>query len=224
MIIYCVEDDIDIKELIVYALKNNGYNAIGFTSYKELYNAIKLERPDLILLDIMLPEKDGIEILKELKSNIDYSEIPIIFLTAKTSEYDRIKGLDLGADDYIVKPFSVMEMLARVKAVLRRVSKGSSNKLKFKNIAIDNDKRLVSVDDNVIDLTYKEYELLNILIINIENVLSRDLLLEKIWGYDFIGDTRTVDVHIGTLRKKIGESGKYIQTVRNIGYKMGEIL
>lgn len=222
--IYCVEDDEDIRNLLVYALNNQGFISTGFDHYKDFYQALELESPDLIILDIMLPDKDGLTILKELKSDSKLRDIPIILLTAKSSEFSRVKGLDLGADDYIVKPFSVMEMLARVRAVLRRSKKPASRSLKFKELSLDYDRRQVELKSQPLDLTYKEFELLYILLENKELVLSRDTLLERVWGYDFPGDTRTVDVHIASLRKKLGAYGNYIQTLRNVGYKLGELL
>ncbi len=223
--IYCVEDDKNIRELIVYALKNMDFNAIGFENAEQLYSAIDKSMPDLILLDIMLPGEDGLDILRQLKSQSTTEYIPVIMITAKTSEYDKVIGLDMGADDYITKPFGVMELISRVKALLRRVNRDkSTNIISLNNIILDYDKRLVTVDDSPIQLTYKEFELLYYLLKNQNIVLSRDNILNAIWGFDFEGETRTVDVHIGVLRQKLGESGQLIQTIRNVGYKIGEIL
>lgn len=222
--IYCVEDDEDIRELIVYALNNSGFEAEGFEDGKEFFCRIDESIPDLVLLDIMLPGEDGIEILQKLKEDLNTKDISIIMVTAKTSEYDRVKGLDMGADDYIVKPFSVMELISRVKAVLRRsLPKNSYEVLCLNGVCIDYEKRLVSVNGSLIKVTYKEFELLYYLLKNKDIVLTRDKIMDEIWGFDFKGETRTVDVHIGTLRQKLGDNGKMIQTVRNVGYKVGEI-
>lgn len=223
-IIYCVEDDENIRELIVYALNNNGYEAAGFENGEDFYNIVNTSLPHLILLDIMLPGDDGLKILEKVRNDSKTKDIPIIIVSAKTSEFDKVKGLDLGADDYITKPFGVMELISRVKAVLRRTStiQNSPELLCVNNIIVDYEKRLVSVDDNIIKLTYKEFELLYYLLKNQGIVLTRDNIMDEIWGFDFEGETRTVDVHIGTLRQKLGESGKTIQTIRNVGYKVGE--
>ena len=223
-IIYCVEDDENIRELIVYALKGNGFNPIGFENSKDFYSQMEVNIPDLILLDIMLPEEDGLSILKKIRNNSSTKYIPVIMITAKTSEYDKVIGLDMGADDYISKPFGVMELISRVKAILRRsnINKGA-NTLTIDTINLDYEKHLVTVEDKHIQLTYKEFELLYYLLKNKDIVLSRDSLLNEIWGFDFEGETRTVDVHIGTLRQKLGKSGKLIQTIRNVGYKIGEL-
>ncbi len=224
--IYCVEDEENIRQLIVYALKNNNFEAEGFESSHDFYNRLHISIPDLILLDIMLPGDDGLLILEKLRKNPTTKDIPIIMVTAKTSEYDRVKGLDMGADDYIVKPFSVMELISRVKAVLRRTSTNNNqlNIISLNNITIDYNKRLVSVGDSIINLTYKEFELLYYLFKNQGIVLTRDDIMNKVWGFDFQGETRTVDVHISTLRQKLGENGSIIKTIRNVGYKVGEKL
>lgn len=224
--IYCVEDDENIRDLIVYALNNSGFNAIGFESSEDLYLDMDEPLPDLILLDIMLPGEDGLSILKKLRSKPNTKSIPIIMITAKTSEYDRVVGLDMGADDYIIKPFGVMELISRVKALLRRtnINKPTENIFTLRDITLTYDKRLVTIDGSIIQLTYKEFELLYYLLRNQNIVLTRENILGKIWGYDFQGETRTVDVHIGTLRQKLGKSGSLIQTIRNVGYKIGEIL
>lgn len=223
--IYCVEDDENIRELIVYALKNSNFDAVGFENAKEFYLALNKSVPDLVLLDIMLPGEDGLSILKKLKSQSATEYIPVMMITAKTSEYDKVIGLDMGADDYITKPFGVMELISRVKALLRRVNRNKpTGIISLNNITLDYDKRLVTVDDSPIQLTYKEFELLYYLLKNQNIVLSRDNILNEIWGFDFEGETRTVDVHIGALRQKLGKSGQLIQTIRNVGYKIGEIL
>lgn len=219
-VIYCIEDDESIRELIIYALKNSGYDAKGYESGEGLYDNLV---PDLILLDIMLPGDDGYTILKNLKSNESTSYIPVIMLTSKTNEYDKVKALDMGADDYIEKPFGVMELISRIKAVLRRSKKPeeSPNELCIEQLCIDNGKHIVTAYGKEVTLTYKEYELLYYLMKNQGIVLSRDKLINEVWGYDFEGESRTIDVHIRTLRLKLGDAGKLIQTIRNVGYKIG---
>ena len=219
-IIYCIEDDESIRDLILYALKNSGYVAKGYESGDILYNN---DEPDLILLDIMLPGEDGYEILNNLKTNDKTADIPVIMLTSKTSEYDKVKGLDLGADDYIEKPFGVMELISRIKAVLRRSTKSYESKdlLCIDELSIDNKRHIVTVNGEEVQLTYKEYELLFYLMKNKGLVVSRDKLINEVWGYDFEGESRTVDVHVRTLRLKLGDAGKYIQTIRSVGYKIG---
>lgn len=223
-VIFCVEDDENIRELVVYALKTSGFNAMGYETGEELKKNLKSVIPDLILMDIMLPGEDGLSILKELKRDSSYKNIPVIMLTAKTTEYDKITGLDLGADDYVSKPFGVMELISRIKAVLRRSSeKKEEDILIYKNIEINNNKHIVKVDDEEVVLTYKEYELLVYLVRNRGIVLSRDKLLETIWNTDYQGESRTVDVHVGSLRQKLLESGNYIKTIRGVGYKLEDI-
>ena len=223
--IYCVEDDESIRELIVYALNSSGYEGSGFERGEDFFLQLEKSLPDLILLDIMLPGDDGLTILKNIKKNISTKNIPVILLTAKTAEYDIVKGLDMGADDYIPKPFGVMELMSRVKAVLRRIGpSNSSDVITLNSITIDYEKRIVKIEDEVIKLTYKEFELLYYLLKNQNIVLTREMIMNEVWGFDFEGETRTVDVHIGTLRQKLGESGKLIQTIRNVGYKVGDIV
>lgn len=222
--VYCVEDDESIRQLIVYALKNDGFEAEGFEDGNKFFSKVQSSMPDLILLDIMLPGEDGLKILEKLKADSTLKDIPIIMLTAKTSEFDKVKGLDMGADDYISKPFGVMELISRVKAVLRRTNAPSpSNILSLNDISIDYEKRIITAEGKTIDLTYKEFELLYYLLKNQDIVLTREILMNQIWGFDFEGGTRTVDVHIATLRQKLGEKGKLIQTIRNVGYKVGNI-
>lgn len=222
--VYCVEDDESIRQLIVYALKNDGFEAEGFEDGNKFLSKVHSLMPDLILLDIMLPGEDGLEILEKLKTDSTLKNIPVIMLTAKTSEFDKVKGLDMGADDYISKPFGVMELISRVKAVLRRTSIPSpSNILSLDDISIDYEKRIIKTEGKTIDLTYKEFELLYYLLKNQDIVLTREMIMNQIWGFDFEGETRTVDVHIATLRQKLGEKGKLIQTIRNVGYKVGNI-
>ncbi len=225
--IYCVEDEANIQELIMYALRTAGFDVVGCTNASELENRLKENLPQMILLDIMLPEKDGLTILKEVRENELTKHIPVILITAKTSEYDKIKGLDLGADDYITKPIAVMEMISRVKAVLRRcsfINEESSDEVKVSNITVNKKKRTVFVYDKEVSLSYREFELLCFLMENQGLVFSRDSLLTTVWGYEYSGESRTVDVHIRTLRQKIGDDGTIIQTVRNVGYKFGETL
>lgn len=222
-LIYIVEDDTTIKELECYALINSEFSVQGFERGKELFDALTMRIPALILLDIMLPDEDGIHILKKIRSTMAYRDIPVIMVTAKTTEIDAVKGLDMGADDYITKPFGVMELVSRVKAVLRRTQKAEHQQiLIYKNIVIDEAQHKVFVDDEEIELTYKEYEVLKLLIINKGIVLTRDKIMESIWGYDFEQGNRTVDVHIQSLRKKVKSAGVHIKTIRNVGYKVGD--
>jgi two-component system alkaline phosphatase synthesis response regulator PhoP len=220
--IYCVEDDRSIRELIIYALKSNGYEATGFSEGRPFFKALESGLPSLILLDIMLPGEDGIEILKQLKASPKTRHIPIIMLTAKSTEYDKVLGLDSGADDYITKPFGIMEFLSRVKAVLRRSGYVSnSTELSAGRLTMYIDRHTVLADGREVALTFKEFELLRYLIQNAGIVLTRDKLLEEVWGYEYEGETRTVDVHIRTLRQKLGEAGSVIETVRGVGYRIG---
>ena len=222
-LIYIVEDDTEIKELESFALINSEFSVQGFERGKELFDALTMKIPALILLDIMLPDEDGIHILKKIRSTMAYRDIPVIMVTAKTTEIDAVKGLDMGADDYITKPFGVMELVSRVKAVLRRTQKAEHQQiLIYKNIVIDEAQHKVFVDDEEIELTYKEYEVLKLLIINKGIVLTRDKIMESIWGYDFEQGNRTVDVHIQSLRKKVKSAGVHIKTIRNVGYKVGD--
>ncbi|MDP4132586.1 MAG: response regulator transcription factor [Bacillota bacterium] len=222
--ICCVEDDSGIRELVVYTLKNTGFNAMGFESGDELFKAMLKEKPELILLDIMLPGTDGIQILKRLRSNAVTKKIPVIMLTAKGTEYDKIIGLDSGADDYVTKPFGMMELISRIKAVLRRFEENSADdEYSFGSVKVNAKAHSVYVDNVPVDLTLKEFELLHLLMKNAGIVLTRDMLLENIWGYDFDGETRTVDVHIRTLRTKLGSGGDIIETVRGVGYRIGGV-
>ena len=221
--IYCVEDDSNIRELIEYTLSSTGFEVEGFECAKDFFEKIKVQLPDLILLDIMLPDKDGMEILSILRNDPQTKDICIILLTAKSERMDKIRGLDMGADDYITKPFDVLELISRVKALLRRANTSANGKglITFENIAVDDQKRSVSVNGNEITLTYKEYELLHMLLVAKGNVVSRETIISKIWGTDFEGESRTLDVHIRTLRQKLSEAGNHIETVRNVGYKIG---
>ena len=218
--IYVVEDDKAIRNLVLYALKEKNYQVRGFEDGLNVVESLKNENVDLLILDIMLPEKDGIEILKEVR---EFSDIPIIMLTAKNDEYDKVMGLESGADDYITKPFSILELISRIKAVLRRSEKKDSEHLSYKNIRVNIKKRTAKIDGEKIDLTYKEFEMLLLFLSNIGNVITREDFLLKIWGYDYEGETRTVDVHIASLRNKLKSAGVHIKTVRNLGYKLGEI-
>ena len=218
--IYIVEDDRNIQEIELFALKNSGYQAVGFETAKDFYKALSEKLPELILLDIMLPDEDGLSILKSLRTRADTQKIPVILVTAKSTEIDKVKGLDGGADDYIAKPFGVMEMIARVKALLRRSGGAEESLMTCGNVTLDSEKRMVYVDGKPVELTYKEFELLRLLMANAGNVLSRGLIMEKIWGTDFEGESRTLDMHIKTLRQKLGEQGNHIRTVRNVGYQM----
>jgi len=221
--IFVVEDDDSIREMMIYTLHAAGFEAAGFAVGDDIFPALEREVPALILLDIMLPGSDGLRILKRIRRTEKYRNIPVIMLTAKGSEMDRIRGLDLGADDYITKPFSVMEALARVKAVLRRYQAGKSDpkERQVGSIRLSPDRRTVKVGGREISLTYKEFELLQYMMINEDIVLSRDRLLEQVWGFDYNGESRTVDMHIRSLRQKLGEAGNAIKTVRNVGYKIG---
>lgn len=219
--IIVVEDDENVRELVIYALNNNGFKANGFENSKELYKELNNTLPDLIILDVMLPGDNGYEILKTIRKDNKTKEIPVIMLTAKDSEYDKVKGLDMGADDYISKPFGVMELISRVKAVLRRTIVIKDDFISLGDISLNNSRRIVQVKGIEIDLTFKEFELLFYLMDNQDIVLTRDKLINEVWGYDFEGESRTIDVHIRTLRQKLGDSGKLIRTVRNVGYKIG---
>lgn len=220
--VFIVEDDENIRDLVIYALQSGGFDAAGFETGAAFFAAA--DQPDLLLLDIMLPEEDGLSILTKLRNSLQFKALPIIMLTAKGSEFDKVKGLDLGADDYIAKPFGVMELISRINAVLRRSSlSGEANKkISYQNIALDNERHTVWVKEEKIPLTYKEYELLHYLLANIDIVLSREKIIQTVWGYDFEGESRTVDMHIKTLRQKLGAGGEHIKTVRNVGYKIGE--
>lgn len=222
--IYILEDEQNIRELLVYALNSASLEATGFEKPSEMYAKMKCEAPELLILDIMLPEEDGISILKKLRADDKTEELPIIMLTAKSTEFDKIIGLDMGADDYITKPFSVMELVSRVKALLRRSKKSGEKKEEYTagNILLNIKKHTVKVNGEEIALTLKEYELLECLMEKKGLVFSRDALLTKIWGYEFDGESRTVDVHIRTLRQKLGDAEKYIETVRGVGYKIRE--
>ena len=216
--IYIVEDDDDIREMLLYVLSES-FDAQGFTCAPELSQALAKELPDLLLLDIMLPGEDGLSILRRLRADRRTADIYVILLTAKGTEYDRVKGLDLGADDYVPKPFSVLELIARIKAALRRLPKQPTGELGIGNVSVSLDRRRVTVDGTPVELTYKEFELLSYLFRHPGLVISRERLMREVWGFDFEGESRTVDMHVRTLRKKLGAGAKVIQTVRGVGYK-----
>lgn len=220
--IYLVEDDESIRELVVYTLKSQDLEAKGFGKPSLFWKELEKELPSLILLDIMLPEEDGISILKKLRARPDTSKLPVIMLTARGSEYDTVMGLDSGADDYIPKPFRMMELISRIKARLRRAEGRGAEEYRIGNLYVCPSKHAVTVNKEPVSLTLKEYEMLCLLLKNSGMVLSRTQLLNQIWGYEFDGESRTVDVHIRTLRQKLGEAGELIETVRGIGYKMGK--
>lgn len=217
--IFYVEDDTNIRELVEYTLKSSGFFVQGFEFAESFFDKIKTEKPDLILLDVMLPDKDGISILKELRNSNEYKNIPVIMLTAKSGQLDKIKGLDYGADDYITKPFDIIELISRIKAVLRRTKPEGEN-ITHREISLNKKRHTILVNGENVSLTFKEFELLYHLLLNQGMVLGRDQLMNLVWGTDFEGETRTVDVHIRTLRQKLGTYGDYIKTVRNVGYKI----
>ena len=227
--IYCVEDDASIRKLIVYTLESTGFEACGYEEGTSFFEASEKEVPELVILDIMLPGMDGMEILSRMKQDIHLSDVPVIMATAKGTEYDKVQGLDAGADDYITKPFGMLELVSRVKAVLRRSQRGAENNknavkdvITVNGISMNLKKHEVSAGGEIITLTLKEYELLKRLMMNPDSVLTRDNLMTEIWGYDFYGETRTVDVHVRTLRQKLGEYGDRIETVRGVGYRISK--
>lgn len=219
--IYCVEDNTEIRELVIYTLKMTNFSAQGFANGEDFYAALKIELPEMVLLDIMLPGEDGLQILKRLKNHPMTAHIPVIMLTAKTTEYDKVVGLDSGADDYLAKPFGMMELIARIKAVFRRVSPDASeNEIKIGSLVINQEEHRILKDDEEIMLTPKEFSLLIYLVENQGIVLTREKLLSEVWGFDYFGETRTVDAHIRSLRMKLGDAGQMIETVRGIGYRV----
>lgn len=222
--IYLVEDDDSIRELVLYTLHTTGFEAEGFRNAADFWQALEKELPQLVLLDIMLPDEDGLHILKRLRAGAETADLPVMMLTAKSSEYDRVVGLDSGADDYMPKPFGMMELVSRVRALLRRAAKPATEDKLFTagSLAVDVKRRAVTVDGEPVILTYKEFELLCYLLENRGVVLSRDRILTKIWDYNYSGETRTVDVHIRTLRQKLGDAGALIETVRGVGYRLAQ--
>ena len=219
--ILVVEDDKNIREIEMFALKNSGYAVEEFENAKSFFSRSVEKVPDLVLLDIMLPDMDGLEIVKKLRSRPDTVRVPIILVTAKTTELDKVKGLDIGADDYLTKPFGVMELISRVKALLRRSRALQDDKqMVLGDITLDSERREVHVGGELCELTFKEFELLKLLMVNAGIVLHRDTIMSDVWGTDYEGESRTLDMHIKTLRQKLGEAGNMIKTVRNVGYKM----
>lgn len=216
--IFFLEDDESIRDFVLYALNNSGMEAEGFELPSELYGALQKRVPDLLLLDIMLPEEDGLSVLKKLRNRADTSRLPVIMLTARSTEYDKVNGLDAGADDYLTKPFGAMELIARINALLRRVRRDSDDIINLRGLMVDTQSRVVSYNGKTVALTNKEYCLLLILVKNIGRVFTRDELLRQVWGFDFSGESRTVDVHIRTLRSKLGLGGELIETIRGVGY------
>ncbi len=216
--VFLVEDDSNIREIIKYALETKEYQFYEFKNSKEFWNELETTLPSLIILDIMLPNETGVEILKKLKRQAHTADIPVIILSAKSSEFDKVFCFELGADDYVTKPFSVLELLARVNAVTKRTKKVPITEMTYKNIKLDLNQRTLQVDDHFVDLTLKEFEVLRYLLENINIVVEREKLITRIWGYDYVGESRTIDVHINTLRKKLSDNKDIIKTVRGIGY------
>ena len=219
-LVYIVEDDADIREMEAYALSSAGFSVESFAESRAFFAAVAKQLPDLVLLDVMLPGEDGMTVLKHLRADAATQAIPIIMVTAKTSEADKVRGLDSGADDYLTKPFGVMELVSRCKALLRRAHRKSAV-LAFESIELDDDRHSVTVNGKETELTFKEYGLLKYLLENSGTPVTRDRLMEAVWGFAFTGETRTVDMHIKTLRKKLGPAGDLIETVRNVGYRIG---
>lgn len=218
--IWCVEDDTSTREIELYTLNSMGFEARGFDNGTSFWEALQKEQPDLVVLDVMLPGIDGIELLRKMRKNAELYRIPVIMATAKGGEYDKIQSLDLGADDYLVKPFGMMEMISRIKAVLRRCQPSDNpHLLEDGEVTVNLDERTVTVSGNRVSLTYKEFELLRIFMAHPGIAFSRDQLFSQVWNMDYMGDSRTLDMHIRTLRVKLGDSGKYIETVRNVGYR-----
>ena len=218
--IWCVEDDASIRDIEVYALNSTGLAAEGFADGAAFWQALQRTQPELVVLDVMLPEIDGIELLRRMKADAALRDIPVIMATAKGAEYDKIQGLDLGADDYLAKPFGVMELVSRVKAVLRRCRPQPAAVLRCGGLVVDEQEHTVTADGVRVVLTYKEYQLLRLFLSHPGTAFTRDQLMEQVWGMDFYGESRTVDMHIRTLRQKLGAYGKLIETVRNVGYRM----
>ena len=221
MKIWCVEDDASIRDIEIYTLNSTGFEARGFENGEDFFAALAQETPDLVILDVMLPGMDGVSILRKMKDSTATKRLPVIMATAKGMEYDKIQSLDLGADDYLVKPFGMMEMVSRVRAVLRRCAPlGEGSVLRAGNLTVNLDERTVTANGNRVNLTYKEFELLKLFLSHPKMVFTRDQLLSNVWNIDYAGETRTVDVHIQTLRQKLGDCGRMIETVRNVGYRL----
>lgn len=222
--IYVVEDDKNIREIEGFALKNVGYQVEEFECARDFYARLAEKKPDLVLLDVMLPDEDGLDIVQKLRRRVETKQVPIIMVTAKTTEIDKVKGLDMGADDYMTKPFGVMELISRVKALLRRsgARESAEKVMTLGTVSLDRERHAVMVDGMPCELTYKEYELLKLLLTNAGIVTTREVILEKVWGIDFEGESRTLDMHIKTLRQKLKDAGSMIKTVRNVGYIMSD--
>jgi two-component system alkaline phosphatase synthesis response regulator PhoP len=223
-LLYCAEDDANIRELVGYALRSQHFKVRTFADGKELWQGIEAKEPSLLLLDIMMPGESGLDILAKLRKSSRYKELPVIMLTAKTSEYDIVKGLDDGADDYIPKPFSIMELISRVRAVLRRSGREDEKKklYAYGSVALDVEKHEVHVAGRLCQLTPKEFDLLQYLLVNVDIVVQREQIMEAVWGFSYAGESRTIDIHIKSLRQKLGDGGKIIRTVRGVGYRIGE--
>lgn len=219
--IYLVEDDHNIRELVLYTLNNYGLEAVGFEMPSAFWQALRTRLPDLILLDIMLPEEDGISVLKKLRASAETARLPIMLLTAKGAEYDKVLGLDSGADDYVTKPFGMMELVSRIKALLRRTAAVPQAEYTYGKLTVNPEQHTVTADGQAVPTTLKEFDLLCLLMRHPGRVFGRDQLLEQVWGYAFDGENRTVDVHIRTLRQKLGDCAGYIETIRGVGYKLG---
>ncbi|WP_301859980.1 response regulator transcription factor [uncultured Megasphaera sp.] len=222
-LIYCVEDDENIRELVGYALRSQGFDVETFADGKEFWKALAEKRPSLLLLDIMMPGESGTEILEKIRKDSHLRSLPVIMLTAKTSEYDIVRGLDGGADDYVCKPFGIVELISRIRSVLRRSKpqRPENNIYTFGPVSLDGEKHIVTVNGEVCHLTVKEFELLRYLLVNIDIVLKREQIMEAVWGFTYEGESRTIDMHIKSLRQKLGEGGQIIRTVRGVGYVIG---
>lgn len=218
--IWCVEDDGAIRDIELYALRSTGFEARGFDDGLAFWNALQTDRPELVVLDVMLPSMDGVELLRKIRGDSRLADLPVIMATARGAEYDKIQSLDLGADDYVVKPFGVMELVSRIRAVLRRSGGGSRKPLRLKELTLDPDEHTVTLSGQRLQLTYKEYELLRLFLSHPGTAFTREQLFSQVWGENFLGETRTLDMHIRTLRQKLGAYGRYIETVRNVGYRL----
>lgn len=218
--IFCVEDDAAIRDIEVYALRSTGFEAEGFADGTAFWEALQTQKPELVILDVMLPGTDGVEILRRLRADGRFADIPVIMATAKGTEYDKIRSLDLGADDYVVKPFGVMELVSRIKAVLRRCQGNGQKRLQLEGLSLDLEEHTVNVDGQRVQLTFKEYRLLHLFLSHPGMAFTRDQLFNEIWGENYMGESRTLDMHIRTLRQKLGTYGKCIETVRNVGYRL----
>lgn len=218
--IFCVEDDAAIRDIEVYALRSTGFEAEGFADGTAFWEALQTQKPELVILDVMLPGTDGVEILRRLRADGRFADIPVIMATARGTEYDKIQSLDLGADDYVVKPFGVMELVSRIKAVLRRCQGNGQKRLQLEGLSLDLEEHTVNVDGQRVQLTFKEYRLLHLFLSHPGMAFTRDQLFNEIWGENYMGESRTLDMHIRTLRQKLGTYGKCIETVRNVGYRL----